>query len=75
MPFMDLGAITRTYRLEEQKTLPGLYQDRQVPVMLSGGVGVAAHINTNLTLGIDFGKALDPQLSDFTIGMHSTYMF
>lgn len=75
VPFMDLGAITRTYRLEEQKTLPGLYQDRQVPVMLSGGVGVAAHINTNLTLGIDFGKALDPQLSDFTIGMHSTYMF
>ena len=75
MPFMDLATITRTYRLEEQKTLPGLCQDRKVPIMLSGGIGGAIHINANMTLGIDFGKALDPQLNDFTIGMHSTYMF
>ena len=75
MPFVDLGTITRPYRLEEQKTLPGLYQDRQLPVMVSCGIGGKVHINTNFILGIDFGKALDPQLSDFTIGMHSTYMF
>lgn len=75
MPFVDLGTITRHYRLEEQKALPGLYQDRQLPVMISGGIGGKVHINTNFILGIDFGKALDPQLSDFTIGMHSTYMF
>jgi outer membrane protein assembly factor BamA len=75
MPFMDLATITRTYRPEEQKALPGLYQDRKVPIMLSGGIGGAIHINANMTLGIDFGKALDPQLNDFTIGMHSTYMF
>lgn len=74
-PFMDLATITRSYRLEEQKTLPGLYQDRKLPIMLSGGIGGAIHINANMTLGIDFGKALDPQLNDFTIGMHSTYMF
>lgn len=74
-PFMDLAAITRSYRLEEQKALPGLYQDRPLPIMLSGGVGGSIHINTNMTLGIDLGKALDPQLSAFTIGMHSTYMF
>lgn len=74
-PFMDLATITRNYRLEEQKTLPGLYQDRKLPIMLSGGIGGAIHINANMKMGIDFGKALDPQLNDFTIGMHSTYMF
>lgn len=75
MPFVDLAAITRTYRLEEQKALPGLYQDRNLPVMVSAGVGGKLHINTNFILGLDFGKALDPQLSDFTIGMASTYLF
>ena len=75
MPFMDLAAITRSYRLEEQKALPGLYQDRQLPIMMSAGIGGKVHINTNFILGIDFGKALDPQLSDFTIGTHSIYLF
>ena len=75
MPFADLGVITRHYRLEEQKALPGLYQNKQRPLMVSAGIGGKLHINTNFILGIDFGKALDPQLSDFTIGMHSIYLF
>jgi outer membrane protein assembly factor BamA len=74
-PFVDLAAITRTYRLEEQKKLPELYQDRQLPIMVSAGIGGKVHVNANLKLGIDLAKALDPQLSDFTIGMSSTYLF
>lgn len=75
MPFADLAVVTRSYRLEEQKELPGLYQDIRRPLMVSAGIGGKLHINTNFILGIDFGKAIDPQLSDFTIGMHSIYLF
>ena len=75
LPFVDLAAITRSYRLEEQKNLPGLYQDRQLPVMTSIGIGGKLHVNTNFMLGVDFGKALDPQLGDFTIGTSSVYLF
>lgn len=75
MPFVDLAAITRPFRLDEQRALPGFYQPNRVPIMVSGGVGGKIHINANTILGVDFGKALDPQLSDFTISMASTYVF
>ena len=75
MPFVDLAAITRPFRLDEQRALPGFYQPNRVPIMVSGGVGGKIHINANTILGVDFGKALDPQLSDFTISMASTYIF
>lgn len=74
-PFVDLGVITRTYRLEEQKSLPGLYQDRNLPVIVSAGIGGKLHINANISLGIDLGKSFDPQLGGFTISTGSVYMF
>ncbi len=75
LPFVDLAAITRPFRLEEQQSFPGLYQQKQSLVMVSLGIGGKIHINTNMILGVDFGKALDPQLSAFTISMASTYVF
>ncbi len=74
-PFMDLAAITKTYRLEQQKEVPGCYQDRKLPLMASAGCGVKLHMNTNFILSLDFAKAFDPQLSNFMIVMATTYVF
>lgn len=80
-PFVDLAAITRTYRLEEQMatlsadTLHPLYQDLKLPVMVAPGIGVKLVMNTNFMMSVDVGRALNPQISDWTIGMASTYVF
>lgn len=80
-PFADLCAITRPYRLEEQKKLSGIYpelnlwQDRSLPVMAAFGLGGKIQINTNFILSLDVGRGLDPQVSDWTIGMATTYVF
>lgn len=75
-PFLDLACITKTYRLELQKALgKGFYQDRQLPLMASAGAGAKLHMNTNFILSVDVGKAFDPQLSDWMIGMGTTYVF
>lgn len=76
IPFVDLGAITRTYRLEEQKLLGDkFYQDIKLPVMASGGIGFKFQMNHNFIIAVDFAKAFNPQLSDFMIGMASSYIF
>lgn len=74
-PFVDLGAITRSYRLEEQQALPGLYQDLRRPVMVSLGLGGKIQINTNFMLGLDVGRALDPQLGSWTVSTAGSYLF
>ena len=74
-PFMDLAAITRTYRLEKQKQIPAFYQTRKTPVMASAGCGIKLHMNTNFILSLDFAKAFDPQLSNLMINMATTYVF
>ena len=79
-PFVDLSAITRTYRLEQQKSSQMMdgtqtYQDKKLPVAASAGMGVKLHMNTNFILSVDFGKAFDPELSDFMVGMATTYVF
>ena len=43
--------------------------------MASAGMGVKLHMNTNFILSVDFGKAFDPELSDFMVGMATTYVF
>ena len=45
------------------------------PVMASAGMGAKLQMNTNFILSVDFGKGFDPQLSDFTVGMGTTYVF
>jgi len=78
-PFMDLAGITKTYRADEQKNAnPGtiaVFQDRKLPVMASAGVGGKLHMNTNFILSLDFAKGFNPQLSDFMVGMGTTYVF
>lgn len=74
-PFMDLAAITRTYRLEKQKQIPAFFQTRKTPVMASAGCGIKLHMNTNFILSLDFAKAFDPQLSNLMINMATTYVF
>ena len=74
-PFIDLAAITRTYRLEKQKQIPAFYQTRKTPVMASAGCGIKLHMNTNFILSLDFAKAFDPQLSNLMINMATTYVF
>jgi len=74
-PFMDLAAITKTYRLEEQKQIHAFYQTEKCPIMASAGCGIKLHMNTNFILSLDFAKGFDPQLSNFMIVMATTYVF
>ena len=79
-PFMDLGSITREYRVELQQQRQmadgnGTFQNLSRPVMVSAGCGAKLHMNTNFILSVDFAKAFDPQLSDFMVGMGTTYVF
>ena len=79
-PFVDLGSITREYRVElqQQRQLAdgnGTFQNLSRPVMVSAGCGAKLHMNTNFILSVDFAKAFDPQLSDFMVGMGTTYVF
>ena len=75
-PFVDLGAITKSYRLDEQKELGmSYYQNLSLPVMASAGIGGKLQINHNFILSVDFAKAFHPQLSDFMVGMSTAYVF
>jgi hypothetical protein len=75
-PFFDAGTLTRTYRLEEQKALPGLWRDAaKEPLFLSAGAGVKLHMNTNFILSIELAKGFNPELGDLTVSMATTYMF
>ena len=74
-PFADLCAITRPYRLQEQKQYPQFYQDRQLPVMIALGIGGKIQMNTNFILSVDVGRGLDPQVGAWTVGMATTYVF
>ena len=43
--------------------------------MAAFGLGGKIQINTNFILSLDVGRGLDPQVSDWTIGMATTYVF
>lgn len=74
-PFADVCAITRNYRLPEQMQLPAFYQERRLPVMAALGLGGKLQMNTNFILSLDVGRGLEPQLSEWTVGMATTYVF
>ena len=78
-PFVDVAAITKEYRAERQSSQPQdapcIWQDVRRPLMVSAGCGAKLHMNTNFILSVDFAKAFDPQLSDFMVGMGTTYVF
>ena len=79
-PFVDLGAITREYRVDRQRDCQpadgnGIFQNLNRPVMVSAGCGGKLHMNTNFILSVDLAKGFDPQLSDFMVGMGTTYVF
>lgn len=73
-PFMDLCAITRPYRLAEQMATP-YYQEEKLPVMVAFGLGGKLQMNTNFILSVDVGRGLNPQVSAWTVGMATTYVF
>ena len=73
-PFSDLCAITRPYRLEEQKNTP-YYQAGSLPLMVSFGLGGKLQMNTNFIMSVDVGRGLNPQVGAWTIGMATTYVF
>lgn len=74
-PFADICSITRNYRLAEQMEQPMLYQDRRLPLMAALGIGGKIQINTNFILSLDVGRGLEPQISEWTVGMATTYVF
>lgn len=74
-PFTDLAAITRPYRLEEQKQHPDYYRDSRLPVMVCLGMGGKIIINTNFMFSADIGRGLNDQVGAWTVGMASVYVF
>ena len=80
-PFFDVAAITRGYRIDEHRELKSLmdgnqlWQDATERIHGSAGIGGKIHMNTNFILSLEVGKAFNPQLSDLTVSMATTYMF
>ena len=80
-PFYDIAAITREYRPEEHakmKSLTGtrrIWQDADKRFFHSAGIGGKIHMNTNFILSLEVAKGFDPQLSDLTVAMATTYLF
>ena len=78
-PFVDLGMIDPSYRIEQQKALEPLgdiYIDGpRNPLFVSAGCGAKLHMNTNFILSVDFGHAIGSQYGDLMVGMGTTYVF
>ena len=80
-PFFDAATITRPYRLDEHEKLRTLtdtrqlWQDATEEIHCSAGIGGKIHMNTNFILSLEVGKGFNPQLSDLTVSMATTYMF
>lgn len=80
-PFFDAAAITRQYRPEEHRRygpaadgIP-LWQDATERIHCSAGIGGKIHMNTNFILSVEVAKGFNPQLSDLTVSMATTYLF
>ena len=80
-PFFDAAAITRLYRPEEHRRygpaadgIP-LWQDATERIHCSAGIGGKVHMNTNFILSVEVAKGFNPQLSDLTVSMATTYLF
>ena len=80
-PFFDMAAITRQFRPEDHRRYglladgDQLWQDAAEKVHCSAGVGGKVHMNTNFILSLEVGKGFNPQLSDLTVSMATTYLF
>ena len=80
-PFYDIAAITKKYRLDAQKNAlfadggVVLYQDATGKFFSSAGIGGKIHMNTNFIISVEVAKGFDPQLSDLTVSMATTYLF
>ena len=78
-PFMDIGFIVPTYRLEEQRALApqgDIYAEGvRKPLLASAGCGGKLHMNTNFIISIDVAHAIDTPYGAWMIGMGTTYVF
>ena len=80
-PFFDMAAITRQFRPEDHRRYGlladgnQLWQDATERIHCSAGVGGKVHMNTNFILSLEVGKGFNPQLSDLTVSMATTYLF
>jgi hypothetical protein len=82
-PFLDAGAITRRFRPEEHEKLGAVMDGNELYrkdtggewLHASAGIGGKIHVNTNFILSLEVGKGFNPQLSDLTVSMATTYLF
>ena len=54
---------------------PLLWQEATEKIHPSAGMGAKIHMNTNFMISVEVGKAFNPQLSDLTVAMATTYLF
>ena len=80
-PFYDVAAVTRQFRPEEHAKMKyltdarRLWQDADERFHPSAGIGAKIHMNTNFILSLEVGKGFNPQLSELTVAMATTYLF
>ena len=80
-PFYDIATITREYRPEAHAKMKSLtdarriWQDADERFHSSAGIGGKIHMNTNFILSLEVAKGFNPQLSDLTVAMATTYLF
>ena len=80
-PFYDIATITREYRPEAHAKMKSLtdarriWQDADERFHSSAGIGGKIHMNTNFILSLEVAKGFNPQLSDLTVSMSTTYLF
>ena len=80
-PFYDVATITRQFRPEEHAKMKyltdarRLWQEADKRFHHSAGIGGKIHMNTNFIISVEVARGFDPQLSDLTVSMSTTYMF
>lgn len=78
-PFVDMGVVTRGYRLDEQKaaatTTPELYTGEKSGYHGSAGVGLKLVMNQNFILSAEWGMPFDKRDGKSSLNIGLNYIF
>ena len=78
-PFVDMGVVTRGYRLEEQKAAaelyPELYSGSNSGFHASAGIGAKLIMNQNFILSVEWGMPFDKRNGTNGLNIGINYIF
>ena len=78
-PFVDMGVVTRGYRLEEQKAAaelyPELFSGTKSGFHASAGIGAKLIMNQNFILSVEWGMPFDKRNGTNGLNIGINYIF